>query len=66
MSFFDWLSSVDCTAPFTVDDCKALYDLIKPQVDKDAKVDVYTTRGDEVVVRIETPKGIVQRAIPVR
>lgn len=66
MSFFEWLNSVECTAPFTVHDCRALYAMIRPQVDKDAKVDVYTTRGDEVIVRVETARGTLTRTIPVR
>ena len=65
--FVDWLASVSCTKPFTIADARELHALIHahPALDKAAKVDVYTTRGDVVHVRVETSRGILERNLPI-
>lgn len=42
-----WLDTVQCTAPFTVEDAKALQKMIK-QAAPDALVEVYWTGGESI------------------
>lgn len=63
-----WLNGVVPTAPFTLDDAKALYNMIKAMA-HDSIVDVHATdaRFSQVHVLIETPDGkVVDRVIAVR
>lgn len=62
--FITWLESVTCTRPFTCADAAELKAMIKATV-LDGVVDVYTTKGDKVHVRIETPRGVLARDIDV-
>jgi hypothetical protein len=59
-----WLNTVRCTAPFTLDDARELYKLIK-YVAAPAFVDVFTRVGDKVFIRIETARGVLERTIDV-
>lgn len=54
------LDGLTCTRPFTLEDARALYTLIK-HVAPNAYVDVYTTRGDAVHVCV----GDLTRDLPV-
>lgn len=63
-AFIEWLGSVTCTKPFTLADAAELKAMIKAAV-VDGKVDVYTTKGDKVHVRIETPRGVLTRDLDV-
>lgn len=55
-----WLDTVCATKPFTVADAKELHKLIKISA-PEALVDVYTTKGDVVHVRVETERGVLTR-----
>lgn len=59
-AFIAWLDSVKITAPFTLDDARALFAMIKSAV-PNARVDVYTTKGDVVHVRVDD----VRRDLPI-
>lgn len=48
-----WLRNIVCTAPFTLDDCVALFQLIHSFKPGGLIVDVYTKRGDKVFVRVD-------------
>lgn len=62
-----WLDTTRCTKPFTVDDARELHTMIHQALTPwpDTVVDVFTTRGDKVFVRVETVKGVVERTIDV-
>ena len=64
-AFLACLNAVRCTAPFTCADAKAFYDLIRGLLGEDARIDVFTRLGDKVFVRVESPRGIFERAIDV-
>lgn len=63
-AFLEWLDGVACTAPFTCADARELHAMIHAAV-PDGRVDVFTRDGDKVYVRIETPRGIIEREIDV-
>ena len=50
-----WLAGITCTRPFTCADARELFDLIHGALGK-AVVDVYTTSGREVHVRVEVDR----------
>jgi REP element-mobilizing transposase RayT len=63
-----WLQTVVPTAPFTIDDAKALYEMIRA-MSKDACIDVHATDGrfTHVHVLVQTPDGaVVEKIISVR
>lgn len=59
--FRAWLNSVVVTHPFTLADARDLYTLVKSVV-PNAFVDVYTTKGDVVHVRVD---GELMRDLPI-
>ncbi len=59
-----WLNGVTCTRPFTCADARELYTMIKNAL-PNAFVEVYTTRGDKVHVRIGDPSSKFVRALDV-
>lgn len=50
--FHTWLSGVTITAPFTLDDARALHSMVKEAL-PNAFVCVYQTRGAVVRVRVD-------------
>lgn len=68
-TFAAWLDSIQCTAPFTDKDAAALYGMIHDAFAGSARraiVDVYTTSGDKVFIRVVTPNDVVlERTIDV-
>lgn len=52
---------VTCTAPWTLEDSAELYKIVRAIVSDDAKVDVYTPTGKEVIVRVEYTTGVVAK-----
>lgn len=65
MTLDDVLKGVTCTKPFTPLDARALHMLIHTSLPGSGAVDVYTTRGDLVYVRVETENGTIARELPV-
>lgn len=61
--FIGWLESIRCTSPFTIVDAKELHRIIHEVLTPwpDTVVDVYTTSGDVVHVRVETYRGVIKR-----
>lgn len=62
-----FLDGLTCTRPFTIADATALHGLIHTVLAGAVVaciVDVYTTNGDAVHVRVETPRGVVTRDLP--
>lgn len=51
--FNAWLAGLACTRPFTVADATELKSMIKSMCGAKALVDVYTTNGDKVHVRVD-------------
>jgi hypothetical protein len=66
-AFLTWLETVQCTKPFTLADAAELHALIHNALTPwpDTVVDVYTTTGDVVHVRVETYRGVLLREIPI-
>lgn len=60
-----FLDGLTCTRPFTIADATALHGLIHTVL-AGAVVDVYTTKGDAVHVRVETPRSVVTRDLQIR
>lgn len=65
MTLDDVLKGITCTKPFTPLDARALHMLIHTSLPESGAVDVYTTRGDVVYVRVETSSGAIERELPV-
>ena len=65
--FIVWLETVQCTKPFTCADAKELHTIIHNSIPASvpAKVDVYTTKGDVVHVRVELDQRVVERELPI-
>lgn len=64
--FVAWLEGITCTSPFTVLDARAFHMMIHTTLAQPgAKVDVYTTKGDVVHVRVETERGVILRDLPI-
>ena len=53
----DRLATITCTLPWTLDDSRDLYELLKPFTNADEKLDVYNPRGDQVIVTIMSDTG---------
>lgn len=54
-----WLDSVQCMKPFTIDDAKDLYSMIRQDpAGQDHAIDVYWTTGDVVHVRLYVPHSL--------
>ncbi len=60
-----WLDTVTCTKPFTVPDAKELKALVDQFAGPEALVDVYTTRGDKVHVRVQFRDTVIARDLDV-
>ncbi len=59
LMFNAWLAGLACTSPFTVADATELKTMIKAMCGDKALVDVYTTRGDTVHVRVDDRKWVL-------
>lgn len=59
------LDGLTCTKPWTLDDSRALYAMLKPTIAHDAKLDIYSPRGDQVFVTITSPRGEIRRTYDV-
>lgn len=67
VDFVGWLEGVTCTKPFTCADAAELHALVHQMLTPwpDTVVDVHTTRGDVVHVRVETVRGVIERDLPI-
>lgn len=67
VSALAFLDTITCTKPFTVADARELHAMIHAALTPwpDTVVDVYTTSGDIVYVRIDTFRGTIERRINV-
>lgn len=63
-AFVAWLASVTLTHPFTLDDARELFGMIRNAIDAQ-HIDVYTGTDDKVHVRVETERGVIERVIDV-
>jgi hypothetical protein len=59
------LASVTCTKPWTLDDSRALYAMLKPTTSPDEHVDINCPRGDQVFVTISSPRGTIRKVYDV-
>lgn len=65
MTAAELLETVTCTAPWTLDDSRALYTMLKNAAGSDALVDVHCPRGDRVIVTVTSPRGQVRKTYDV-
>jgi len=65
-SFLAWLNGITPTKPFTLGDAAELHAMIRTALGANVFVDVYTTKGDKVHVRVDAPNlGLIERSIDV-
>lgn len=64
-AFRQWLHSVVTTSPFTIADALELKAMIKAFVGDASLVDVYTTDGAQVFVRVQLGSLVIERVIDV-
>lgn len=63
--FIAWLESVTLTKPFTLSDALELRTMIKHALADAVSVEVVGIHAVRVHVRIETPRGVLERDIDV-
>lgn len=60
------LDGITCTSPWTLDDSRALYAMLKPTIASDAKLDINCPRGDQVIVEVSSPRGTIRKVYDVQ
>lgn len=60
-----WLDTVTCTDPFTIADARELKAMVDQFAGPEALVDVYTTKGDKVHVRVQFHDTVIVRDLDV-
>lgn len=60
-----WLDTITCTAPWTLDDSRALYAALHQRLDGHARVDVRSPDGTQVLVVINVGDRIAERVFDV-
>ena len=63
--FIVLLEGLTCTKPWTLDDSRALYAMLKPELAMDAKLDIHCPLGTQVFVTISSPRDTVRKVYDV-